>query len=186
MAFHDNHIVEILPEYIFCMFKYRNWEQGSNKAVLGKTLNKAMLSEVEIEICSIENQRAIVDMLDTGIDIPEILNLVFFKKVMSKAKFWQMIGRGTRLCKNLIDGGDKEKFYIFDFGNNFAFFRMNRGTSAETRLSLQGAIFNLEFEIAYKLQGIECQTERLTKYRNQLVRHMAGKAGFAEKSRRSQ
>ena len=59
MAFHDKHIVEILPEYIFCMFKYRNWEQGSNKAVLGKTLNKAMLSEVEIEICSIENQRAL-------------------------------------------------------------------------------------------------------------------------------
>lgn len=42
MAFHDKHIVEILPEYIFYMFKYRNWEQGSNKAVLGKTLNKAM------------------------------------------------------------------------------------------------------------------------------------------------
>lgn len=56
-----------------------------------------------------------VDMLDTGIDIPEILNLVFFKKVMSKAKFWQMIGRGTRLCPGLLDGEDKEKFYIFDF-----------------------------------------------------------------------
>lgn len=54
-------------------------------------------------------------MLDTGIDIPEILNLVFFKKVMSKAKFWQMIGRGTRLCPGLLDGEDKEKFYIFDF-----------------------------------------------------------------------
>ena len=56
-----------------------------------------------------------VDMLDTGIDVPEVLNLVFFKKVMSKAKFWQMIGRGTRLCPGLIDGGDKDKFYIFDF-----------------------------------------------------------------------
>src|SRR5699024_8688159 len=39
-----------------------------------------------------------VDMLDTGIDVPDVVNLVFFKKVMSKAKFWQMIGRGTRLC----------------------------------------------------------------------------------------
>ena len=56
-----------------------------------------------------------VDMLDTGIDVPEVLNLVFFKKVMSKAKFWQMIGRGTRLCPGLIDGADKDKFYIFDF-----------------------------------------------------------------------
>ena len=55
-----------------------------------------------------------VDMLDTGIDIPEILNLVFFKKVMSKAKFWQMIGRGTRRCDGLLDGLDKQKFYIFD------------------------------------------------------------------------
>ena len=56
-----------------------------------------------------------VDMLDTGIDVPEVLNLVFFKKVMSKAKFWQMIGRGTRLCPGLLDGKDKDKFYIFDF-----------------------------------------------------------------------
>ena len=49
-----------------------------------------------------------VDMLDTGIDVPEVLNLVFFKKVMSKAKFWQMIGRGTRLCPKLLDGEDKK------------------------------------------------------------------------------
>ena len=46
-------------------------------------------------------------MLDTGIDVPEVLNLLFFKKVMSKAKFWQMIGRGTRLCPGLMDGKDK-------------------------------------------------------------------------------
>ena len=51
-----------------------------------------------------------VDMLDTGIDVPECLNLVFFKPVYSYAKFWQMIGRGTRLCKGLIDGNDKEYF----------------------------------------------------------------------------
>lgn len=62
-----------------------------------------------------------VDMLDTGIDVPEVLNLVFFKKVMSKAKFWQMIGRGTRLCPGLLDGEDKQKFYIFDFCGNFEF-----------------------------------------------------------------
>ena len=67
-----------------------------------------------------------VDMLDTGIDVPEVVNLVFFKKVMSKAKFWQMIGRGTRLCPGLLDGEDKNKFYIFDFFGNFEFFRMNK------------------------------------------------------------
>ena len=53
-----------------------------------------------------------VDMLDTGIDVPEILNLVFFKKVMSKAKFWQMIGRGTRLCPGLLDG-EKSRSSLF-------------------------------------------------------------------------
>ena len=65
-----------------------------------------------------------VDMMDTGIDVPECVNLVFFKKVRSKTKFWQMIGRGTRLCPDLMDGEDKDKFYIFDFCNNFEFFRI--------------------------------------------------------------
>lgn len=116
-----------------------------------------------------------VDMLDTGIDIPEILNLVFFKKVMSKAKFWQMIGRGTRLCPNLLDGRDKNKFYIFDFCGNFEFFRMNKGESTASMPTVQGAIFNLEFEITYKLQALEYQKKRLIAYRKSLVEHMAGK-----------
>ncbi|MGO2615766.1 MAG: DEAD/DEAH box helicase family protein [Brevibacterium aurantiacum] len=64
-----------------------------------------------------------VDMLDTGIDIPEILNLVLFKKVRSKSKFWQMIGRGTRLSPNIFGPGhDKTEFYVFDFCSNFEFF----------------------------------------------------------------
>lgn len=67
-----------------------------------------------------------VDMLDTGIDVPEIVNLVFFKPVRSKTKFWQMIGRGTRLCPNLFGPGrDKEFFYIFDWCRNFEFFNEN-------------------------------------------------------------
>ena len=116
-----------------------------------------------------------VDMLDTGIDVPEVVNLVFFKKVMSKAKFWQMIGRGTRLCPELLDGEDKQKFYIFDFCGNFEFFRMNKGRATANMIALQGAIFQLEFEIAYKLQGAAYQTERLITYRKSLVEHMAGK-----------
>jgi len=67
-----------------------------------------------------------VDMLDTGIDIPEIVNLVFFKPVRSKTKFWQMIGRGTRLRSNLFGlGRHKEFFYIFDWCRNFEFFNEN-------------------------------------------------------------
>ena len=116
-----------------------------------------------------------VDMLDTGIDVPEVLNLVFFKKVMSKAKFWQMIGRGTRLCPGLIDGEDKDKFYIFDFCGNFEFFRMNQGRPTANMIALQGAVFSLEFEIAYKLQSIEYQMDRLVAYRNKLVDKMIGK-----------
>lgn len=116
-----------------------------------------------------------VDMLDTGIDVPEVLNLVFFKKVMSKSKFWQMIGRGTRLCPSLLDGEDKERFYIFDFCGNFEFFRMNKGKATANMIALQGAVFNLQFEITYKLQDIEYQIERLIAYRNALVRHMSEK-----------
>lgn len=116
-----------------------------------------------------------VDMLDTGIDVPEVLNLVFFKKVMSKAKFWQMIGRGTRLCPGLIDGADKEKFYIFDFCGNFEFFRMNKGKPTANMIALQGAIFGLQFEIAYKLQDLAYQTPSLIEFRKSLVDHMSAK-----------
>ena len=116
-----------------------------------------------------------VDMLDTGIDVPEVLNLVFFKKVMSKAKFWQMIGRGTRLCPGLLDGEDKQKFYIFDFCGNFEFFRMNKGKPTANMIALQGAIFNYKFEISYQLQNMEYQVDRLIAYRNALVKQMSEK-----------
>jgi type I restriction enzyme R subunit len=68
-----------------------------------------------------------VDMLDTGIDVPEIVNLVFAKPMKSKVKFWQMIGRGTRLCENLFGPGrDKTVFRIFDHWRNFEFFEQNK------------------------------------------------------------
>ncbi len=105
----------------------------------------------------------------------EVLNLVFFKKVMSKAKFWQMIGRGTRLCPGLLDGEDKQKFYIFDFCGNFEFFRMNKGKATANMIALQGAIFNLKFEISYKLQDIDYQIDRLIAYRKALVKQMSEK-----------
>lgn len=116
-----------------------------------------------------------VDMLDTGIDVPEVLNLVFFKKVMSKAKFWQMIGRGTRRCDGLIDGKDKDKFYIFDFCGNFEFFRMNEGKPTANQIALQGAIFNLKAQIAFKLQNLEYQTEDLIAFRKSIVDDMTRK-----------
>lgn len=67
-----------------------------------------------------------VDMLDTGIDVPSVVNLVFAKPVKSKVKFWQMIGRGTRLCENLFGKGkDKTRFLIFDHWNNFDYFEFH-------------------------------------------------------------
>ena len=116
-----------------------------------------------------------VDMLDTGIDVPEVLNLVFFKKVMSKAKFWQMIGRGTRLCPGLLDGKDKDKFYIFDFCGNFEFFRMNKGRPTANMIALQGAIFHLKAQIAFKLQDLAYQTTDLIAFRKTLVEDMVHK-----------
>lgn len=75
-----------------------------------------------------------VDMLDTGIDVPEVVNLVFFKPVHSRVKFWQMIGRGTRLCPDLFGPGrDKEYFLLFDFCGNLEFFRYNPEGVRESR-----------------------------------------------------
>ncbi len=71
-----------------------------------------------------------VDMLDTGIDVPEVVNLVFFKVVRSKTKFWQMLGRGTRLCKDLFGPGEhKQNFFVFDLCQNLEFFSQNPATS---------------------------------------------------------
>ena len=113
---------DMFPEYggNFCRVIHSKFERAEEliddfKATDGKE------SEITIAIS--------VDMLDTGIDVPEVLNLVFAKPVKSKVKFWQMVGRGTRLCKNLfgpaIDGSqDKEKFLIFDHWGNFEYFDM--------------------------------------------------------------
>ena len=111
-----------------------------------------------------------VDMMDTGIDVPEVVNLVFFKKVMSKAKFWQMIGRGTRLCPGLLDGKDKKQFYIFDFCGNFDFFRMNpKGKSVPMTMSVQERIFELKTQMVYKLQDLAYQTDELIAFRDTLI-----------------
>ncbi|MCG2624691.1 DEAD/DEAH box helicase family protein [Arthrobacter sp. I2-34] len=75
-----------------------------------------------------------VDMLDTGIDVPEVVNLVFFKMVRSKTKFWQMVGRGTRLCEDLYGPGeDKQDFFIFDLCRNAEYFNAELG-QAEGRV----------------------------------------------------
>lgn len=113
-----------------------------------------------------------VDMLDTGIDIPEILNLVFFKKVRSYAKFWQMIGRGTRLCPDLLGVGiDKERFLIFDFCNNFEYFRVNKnGSESGIQETLCEKIYNTKVQICRELQASDFASDEVyATYRADLV-----------------
>ena len=107
-----------------------------------------------------------VDMLDTGIDVPEVLNLVFFKKIFSKIKFHQMIGRGTRLCPNVFGNGeDKTEFYIFDYCRNFEFFSVNPdGRSGVIQpQSITSRLFNLRVRIASILQVPEHQGDEFAK-----------------------
>lgn len=118
-----------------------------------------------------------VDMMDTGIDVPECVNLVFFKKVHSKAKFWQMIGRGTRLCKGLscvdqIEGvyTDKRRFLIFDYCGNFEYFREHKeGYEARETKTLSENIFGKQIKISMALQESTFAGENYQTWRNELV-----------------
>jgi type I restriction enzyme R subunit len=94
-----------------------------------------------------------VDMLDTGIDIPEIVNLVFFKLVHSKTKFWQMIGRGTRLCPNLFGPGvDKKFFFVFDYCQNLEYFSVYPDqTDGAAGDSLSKRLFNARLNVIGEL-----------------------------------
>ncbi|MBR3100776.1 MAG: DEAD/DEAH box helicase family protein [Muribaculaceae bacterium] len=106
-----------------------------------------------------------VDMLDTGIDVPDVLNLVFFKVVKSKIKFMQMIGRGTRLSASIFGPGkDKEYFYIFDWCRNFEYFDKNPdGTAAKSVQSLTEKIFSIRAKIAFHLQHQQWQEDEYAK-----------------------
>lgn len=96
-----------------------------------------------------------VDMLDTGIDIPEIANLAFFKPVYSKIKFWQMIGRGTRLCPDLFaPAQDKDDFRVFDFCFNFAFFKENpQGIESSGGVALATRLFRARVDLLGHVQA---------------------------------
>ena len=118
-----------------------------------------------------------VDMMDTGIDVTECLNLVFFKQVMSKTKFWQMIGRGTRLCPDLscvdqVEGeyDGKKRFLIFDYCGNFAFFREKpNGYETKDVQSLTESIFIRKIRIVEALQDKAFSEDRYQQWRNLLV-----------------
>lgn len=115
-----------------------------------------------------------VDMLDTGIDVPDVLNLVFFKVVKSKIKFMQMIGRGTRLSEGIFGPGkDKECFYIFDWCRNFEYFGKNpEGQKATHSQSLTERLFCLRARIAFYLQHQQYQEDAYTKGLHDEIKEM--------------
>ena len=118
-----------------------------------------------------------VDMLDTGIDVPSVLNLVFFKPVKSKIKFVQMIGRGTRLCENLFGPGKhKEYFQIFDYCGNFEYFGEHPDTiDPGGGLSITQRLFNIRLSILVELQKIEHQAIEFNRnYHHQLLEQLHG------------
>jgi type I restriction enzyme R subunit len=118
-----------------------------------------------------------VDMLDTGVDVPEVANLVFFKSVWSKTKFFQMVGRGTRLCENLFGPGkDKKCFYIFDCCRNFEFFNQNP-ESPDTALaeSVSTRIFKARLNLLTDIRCLNADTPAdLTEFANSLADTLHG------------
>jgi type I restriction enzyme, R subunit len=123
-----------------------------------------------------------VDMLDTGIDVPEVLNLVFFKAVRSKVKFLQMIGRGTRLCPDLLGPGqDKSEFYVFDFCANFEYFNQYpKGAVAGASEPLGKRLFKRRLDLLTALMEGEPQPEGLAENPGPYDAHAGLRGGLIE------
>ncbi|MBK3517603.1 DEAD/DEAH box helicase family protein [Carboxylicivirga marina] len=118
-----------------------------------------------------------VDMMDTGIDAPRVLNLIFFKVVRSYAKFWQMIGRGTRLCPDVFGPGeDKEHFLIFDVCQNFEFFELNKkGVDTNLAKPITQQIFEARLQVSRllaetgEMENVELATSLLNTLHQSIV-----------------
>lgn len=131
-----------------------------------------------------------VDMMDTGVDAPRVVNLVFFKAVKSATKFWQMIGRGTRLCPDLFGvGRDKTEFVIFDFCQNFEFFDVQPdGVKTSVVKSLTQRTFEAKLALALavraKVDSREQERALAEAYVDELYQRIAGldKARFVVKA----
>ena len=154
---------ELYPEYRGEFAKLVDNQVKYNETIIDEFSTKEKWPQIAVS----------VDMLDTGVDVPEILNLVFFKPVKSKIKFWQMIGRGTRLCKNLFGAGlDKKEFYIFDYCKNFEFFSVNpKGIETNNVISLTERIYGYKLDLIVELQNMKYQSdEKYCEYRKTLIK----------------
>lgn len=154
---------ELYPEYRGEFAKLVDNQVKYNETIIDEFSTKEKWPQIAVS----------VDMLDTGVDVPEILNLVFFKLVKSKIKFWQMIGRGTRLCKDLFGAGlDKKEFYIFDYCKNFEFFSVNpKGIETNNVISLTERIYGYKLDLIVELQNMKYQSdEKYCEYRKTLIK----------------
>lgn len=154
---------ELYPEYRGEFAKLVDNQVKYNETIIDEFSTKEKWPQIAVS----------VDMLDTGVDVPEILNLVFFKPVKSKIKFWQMIGRGTRLCKDIFGVGlDKKEFYIFDYCKNFEFFSVNpKGIETNNVISLTERIYGYKLDLIVELQNMKYQSdEKYCEYRKTLIK----------------
>ncbi len=161
-AYNHKHAKQIVDRFYLLYPQYGN----EFCVLIDNTVNYSQNLINNFEIRDNNPQIAVsVDMLDTGIDVPDILNLVFFKGVKSKIKFQQMIGRGTRLSEDIFGPGeDKKKFLIFDYCGNFEYFSVDFKESVSTRQkSLTEKLFNLNLDIAIALQDLKYQEDEFLK-----------------------
>lgn len=126
-----------------------------------------------------------VDMMDTGVDAPRVVNLVFFKPVKSLSKFWQMIGRGTRLCKDLFGHRqDKKEFLIFDYCENFEFFDANpQGYTSANPKPLLEQIFETKLRIVQMIKDKTTKTEEASKLRERYLKELHTSVTSLDKDR---
>ena len=136
------------PEYAGKFLRVIDNYESKAQSLLEAFVNKYVENDPQIAVS--------VDMMDTGVDAPRVVNLVFFKQVKSATKFWQMIGRGTRLCPDLFGAGrDKTEFVIFDYCQNFEFFDAEPdGVKTRAIKSLTQQIFEARLEVALMVREI--------------------------------
>lgn len=162
-------------EFLKDTFMELDKEQFGNDYVKVITHSEPKAQEFLERFCEDEKERlpqiAIsVDMMDTGIDAPRVVNLVFYKPVKSYTKFWQMIGRGSRLRPDLFGPGlDKDKFLIFDMCANFEFFDENpEGIQPSIQKSITEVVFNLKIQLAQYLKKFP-EDKEFTTFRQKLL-----------------
>ena len=170
-------------------FKKNYPEKGSDFIrVIDNYETKAqdLLEKFKYEIKEEEPQIAVsVDMMDTGVDAPRVVNLVFFKVVKSSAKFWQMIGRGTRLCPDLFGpNDDKKEFLIFDYCQNFEFFdEYPDGIKTRSQKPLLQQVFESKLKVAQLILELAEKTDNEIEIRTAYLTELHGAVNDLDRDR---